>query len=238
MAKFRPFALGLAFLAGCSGGAATAPPSHSPVAKPAASSGNQARGLDMFHGSRIALVPAGTFGPYLGVRPETVIAAWAADVSGKRRWITRAIGESGAPSAEPKTIADAATEVDLVAIRPLGWGRPLAFVLLTSSHAFSGERVEAIALGPGGELLGGPIPLAESQGDVVWVDAFSTEHGALALWAVRRDDRAVIHGAVLGTAGELATEPAVFATDVRSWQVTHTLEGVVIAAVGAGKTRS
>lgn len=237
-AKFRPFALGLAVLAGCSGTATTAPPSQSPLAKSAATSRQQARGPDTYHASRIALVPAGTFGPYLGVRPESVIAAWAADVSGKRRWITTPIGESGAPASEPKTIADAATEVDLVAIRPLGWGRPLAFVLLTSSHAFSGERVDAIALGPGGELLGGPTPVAESQGDVVWVDAFSTEHGALALWAVRHEDRASIHGVVLGTSGEIKTEPAVFVSDVRSWQVARTLEGIVIAAVGAGKARN
>jgi hypothetical protein len=238
-AKFaRPFVLVLAVLAGCGGTATTAPPSSAPVAKPAAPSRAQGPASDSFHASRIALVPAGTFGPYLGVRPESVVAAWAADVSGKRRWITRPIGESGAPLAEPKTIADAATEIDLVAVRPLGWGKPLAFVLLTSSHAFSGERVDAIALGPGGELLGGPNPIAERQGDVVWVDAFSTDHGALALWAVRHEDRASIHGVALGTAGEMKAEPAVLASDVRSWQVARTLEGIVIAAVGAGKSRN
>lgn len=227
----------LVALAGCSGTSVTTPPSRAPIPKTIGARSGRDSGSDLFHASRVALVPAGTFGPYLGVRPEAVVAAWAADVSGKRRWITRALSDTGAPLAEPKTIADAATEVDLVAVRPLGWGKPLAFVLLTSSRAFSGERVDAMALGPGGELLGGPTPLAESLGDVVWVDAFSTDHGALALWAVRHDDRASIYGVVLGTSGEVTTEPAVLVSDARSWQVARTLEGVMIAAVAAGKGR-
>lgn len=183
-------------------------------------------------------MPAGTFGPYVGVRPDATVAAWASDVSGKRHWFTRSLSESGKPLAETLMIADAATEVDLVAVRPLGGDKTRGFVLLTSSHTFSGERVDVIALGPGGELRGGPTPLAESLGDVVWVDAFPTESGALAMWAVRHDDRASIYGVGVGASGELTDEPGVLASDVRSWQIAPVFQGVAIGAVGAGKNRA
>jgi hypothetical protein len=181
----RLFAFALAAAAGCSGGAAALPPSRAPAAKAQMANGRQL-GSVLFHATRLALVPAGTFGHYVGVRPEAAIVAWAADISGKRRWITRAIGASGEPLSEPKTVADAATEVDLVAIKPLGGDKARAgFVVLASSRAFSGGRVEVMALGPAGELRGGPAALAESLGDVVWVDAFPTDTGAIAMWAVR-----------------------------------------------------
>jgi len=41
-----------------------------------------------FLAPRLAVVPEGTFGPYRGTRAEGMIAAWAAEVSGKRSWLT------------------------------------------------------------------------------------------------------------------------------------------------------
>lgn len=229
-------AVGIAAVAGCSSGAATAPPSRVPPPRTAVAASRRNLASDLFHASRLALVPAGTYGPYVGVRSDATVTAWAADVSGKRRWMTRPLGETGLPLAEAKTIADAATEVDLVAVKPLGGDKAHGFVLLTSSRAFSGVRVDAMAIGPGGELRGGPTPLAESQGDVVWVDAFPTDSGALAMWAVRHGDRASIHGVDVGPSGEPTDEPGVLVTDARTWQIAPVAQGMLIAFVGAGKT--
>src|SRR6185503_283316 len=102
---------------------------------------------DALPSERIAIVPEGTFGPYVGSRPEGIVAAWAAEVSGKRKWMTVALSPAGARLGDPKTIADAAPEVDLVAIKPLGEADVKEFVLVSSSREFSGERIDAIALG-------------------------------------------------------------------------------------------
>ncbi len=187
-----------------------------------------------FPSNRLTVVPAGTFGPYVGDRPEGMLTAWAADLNGKRRWLTAPIRRT--PSEEPKIVADAAPDIDLVALRPLG-GTSQGFVLLSSAREFSGERVDAMALGLRGELAGGPTPLAQSLPEVVWVDAVPTATGAIAMWAVRRDDRADLYGVELGTSGDLRDQPSVLVPDVRAWQVAAFGQGAAIAALTAGKTR-
>src|SRR5689334_9587391 len=121
--------------AACGGGGITSP-AHPPIPKKSANGALAPVKNQGFTGSRIAVVPEGTFGPYLGTRSEGLIAAWAAEFSGKRHWLTASIGDRGETVSEPKIIADAAPEVDLVAIRPLGGGTR-GFVLLSSSREFS-----------------------------------------------------------------------------------------------------
>jgi hypothetical protein len=191
----------------------------------------------MMRSTRIALVPDGTFGPYVGARAEGTIAAWAAEAGGKREWRTIAIGGDAMPLADPKVVADAAPEVDLVAVKPLGEGGTKAFLLVSSSREFSGERVDAIALGLHGELVGGPAPIAQSLTDVVWLDAVPTPSGAIAMWAVRRDDRADLFGVEVGPSGEVRDRPSELLTGTRAWQVAPAGGGVAIAAVTAGKAR-
>ena len=190
-----------------------------------------------FTAARLAVVPQGTFGPYRGSRQEGMIAAWAADVGSKRSWVTRGLGDGSALRYEPATVADAAAEVDLVAIRPLGGGTR-GFVLLTSSREFSGERVDMLALGTRGERIGGPSVLAQSVPSVVWLDAVQTATGAVAMWAVRRDDRAEIIGAELGPTGTPKEPGSTLLTDLRAWQVVPAGEGIAILALTAGKGRN
>lgn len=186
--------------------------------------------------ARLTVVPQGTFGPYRGTRPEGMIAAWAAEVAGKRSWLTLGLGDGSAVRYDPKAIADAAPEVDLVAIRPFG-GTTRGFLLLTSSRQFSGERVDLIALGTRGERIGGPVTLAQGVPSVAWLDAVETSTGAVAMWAVRRDDRADIVGIEIGPEGAPKETPSTLVPDVRAWQVTPAGEGTAIAALTAGKGR-
>jgi hypothetical protein len=223
----------------CSGSAVG--PETEPVRtpRPRADHGEAERARrDALAAERIAMVPGGTFGPYVGARPEGLIAAWAAEVSGKRRWMTVAVGDDGKALADPKTVADAPPEVDLVAVRPLSSGEASGFVLLASSRAFSGERVDLLALGLRGELAGGPTPLASAVSDVVWVDAVPTPSGAIAMWAVRREDRADLFGVQIGSSGNVKEEPSLLVEGVRAWQVTKAPGGAAIATLTAGKTRS
>lgn len=207
-----------------------------PAAEARLSRGEAAAGpsIGAFPGERFAAVPPGTFGPYLSEHPGGMIAAWAAAEGGKRHWFTANLGPTGAPLADPITVADAPPEVNLVAIRPAG-GAGNGFFLITTSHEFSGERIDVLGLGAHGELRGGPTPLALSLPDVVWIDVVPTRHGAMAMWAVRREDRADLYGARLGEAGGPEDRTSEVLRDVRAWQVTEIPDGIAVAAALAGK---
>ncbi|HVW25715.1 MAG TPA: hypothetical protein VHC69_10110 [Polyangiaceae bacterium] len=221
----------------CGGGNASVEPPRHPHAPKHAKRVAPVQDLG-FAAQRLAVVPEGTFGPYRGSRPEGMMAAWAAEVSGKRSWLTLGLGDgSGSVHYDPKTIAEAAPEVDLVAVRPIG-GATRGFILLTSSREFSGERVDLISLGTRGERIFGPTALAQSAPAIVWLDAVQTPSGAIAMWAVRRDDRADIIGVEIGTSGEPKDSPSTLVTDLRAWQVTSAGEDIAIAALTAGKERN
>src|ERR1700753_392713 len=140
MSARGPFALASVACVACGGHAGTEP-QHPRAAAKRPKQAHAPLKDQGFPATRLAVVPEGTFGPYLGFRPEGMVAAWAAEVSGKRRWLTIGLGDGSALHYDPKQIADAAPEVDLVAIRPMGGGTR-GFVLLTSSREFSGERVD------------------------------------------------------------------------------------------------
>jgi hypothetical protein len=183
----------------------------------------------------MAVVPPETFGPYIGVRPEATLAVWAAQASGKRRWTTVPLLQEGAAQLEPKMVADAPAEIDLVALRPIGSGESAGFIVVSSAREFSGARIDALSLGLRGELAGGPTPLATSLGDVIWVDAVPTTAGAIALWAVRRADRADLFGVEIAPSGALRDQPARLVADARAWQVAKVPGGAAIAVVMAGE---
>lgn len=219
-------------VAACSG--AAPPPERSAARAPraAASESPGTAGPPALASTLLTTVPQGTFGPYLGTRRGASIAVWAAEEQGKRRWATLSLG---APSpGKPRVVADAAAEVDLVAVRPAGAS---GFLLVSTSREFSGARIDALGLGAQGELRGGPTPLAQGLPVVVWIDSVPTKDGALVLWAVRREDRADVFGMELGETGEPKDSSTLLVEGARAWQVAPLLDGAAIAAVTAGKAR-
>lgn len=221
--------------AACRGGVSTEASNAQRLARQVPPGGPGSRAI--LAAERIATVPSGTFGPYVGERPEGMIAVWAADAGGKRQWMTVGITDGIKPLGPPKEIAPAAADIDLVTVRPLGYGDARGFIVVASSREFSGEKIESFPLGLRGELTGEPAVIAQSLPDVVWVDAVQTPAGALAMWAVRREDRADIYGVELGIAGDVKTSPALLVNDVRAWQVLMNGGGAAIATVTAGKGR-
>jgi hypothetical protein len=167
-----------------------------------------------------------------------MIAVWAAETAGKRQWMTVGIKDGIKPYAPPREVALAASDIDLVTVRPLGYGDARGFIVVASSREFSGEKIESFALGLRGELTGKPVVIAQSLPDVVWIDAVQTPTGGLVLWAVRRDDRADIFGVEMGIGGDVKTTPSLLVPDVRAWQVLMNAGGAAIATVTAGKGRA
>lgn len=202
---------------------------------------NGARGAGRgLHAARLGKLPAGTYGPYLGERADGRIMIWAAPAPKQgRAWYSLPVSSEGSRPAKPLKIADAPAEIGLVAVRPAGGGKPgseLAapgYVTMITDVGV-GHAVKALALGPRGELRGGPTLLADADGRVLWVEAIETDSGALSLWAVQRDDRAEIRVAQLGPAGQLMGEPTTLLTDARAWQAVKVSGGAAVAAVNAG----
>lgn len=250
MPVLRRFCLFALVAIGCSP-ASQAPPAH-PHPHP-----QLAAAVDAGAGSKpaalpsvkLAEVPSGTYGPYVGERPDSTIAVWA-EVPGKgksRRWFTASLG-AGAPSpGKPLALTDAPGQIGLVAVKPAGGpeqatpeGKPArlgqpGFVVVSTRRGFGSQQVEAMVLGVRGELSGGPTALAEPAGDVLWVDAVPTSRGTLAMWAVQHGDRADVHAVELGPAGEMAGAVHTVLENARAWQAVPVNGGAALAAVMADK---
>jgi hypothetical protein len=73
-------------------------------------------------------VPAGTFGPYVGQGRDSALLVWAPSAGDKRAWYALPVAPDGTPSGEPRRLAEAATEIGLVAVRGSSDGNTLAVV--------------------------------------------------------------------------------------------------------------
>lgn len=198
---------------------------------------------------KLAEVPSGTYGPYVGVRPGSAIAVWA-EIPGKgksRRWYTVALGDGA--RGKPLALTDAPGQVGLVAVKPAGGSKQPAsagkpglekpgFMVVSTRRGFGSQQVEAMMLGARGELRGGPTALAEPTGDVLWVDAVPTSRGTLALWAVQHGDRADLRAVELGPAAEVAGAVHTVLEGARAWQAVPVKRGAAVAGVMANKGHS
>jgi len=205
-------------------------------------------GVSALPSAKLAEVPAGTFGPYLGSCGHGKLVVWAApEPKARRAWFSLALDPSGSPMGEPLRVADAADDIGLVTVRPAGGepqgaaasgdpGLQASGFVLVSTRPGTPTEVQAMLLGPRGELQGGPTLLGEADSEVLWIDAVPTGTGTLVLWAVRRDDRADLFGVDLGVAGEKQGAVQTVLRDARAWQVAQTDGGAAVAAVqSAGK---
>ncbi len=215
----------------------------------AAGSSALAAGAAALPSAKLAEVPAGTFGPYLGSRPRGKLVVWAApEAKAGRAWFSLPLDAKGSPMGKPLRVAEAADEIGLVTVRPAGGeskrgaatgepGLDASGFIVVSTRSGTPTELQAMLLGPRGELQGGPTLLGEADSDVLWIDALPTATGTLVLWAVRRNDRADLFGVDLGVAGEKQGAVQTVLRDARAWQVAPTDGGAAVAAVLAGSER-
>ena len=234
----RPILPWLLFFAGCGGAQSDGPPSLPRRVSTGAAAPPGVEGPPALAALKITDVPSGTAGPYVGRRQGALLALWAAQsADAGRSWYAISLGPRGEPQGDVHRVGAAPADLGLATLKPLGTADPGGFILVATTVEFSGVRVEVTALGPRGELSSGPTPLAQSLPDVVWVDAVPTAKGALALWAIKKDDRAALFAAAIGTRAQVEQPAALALADVRAWQVVGTPTGAAIAAVHAGKNR-
>lgn len=176
-------------------------------------------------------VPEGTFGPYLGSAPDgRAVVLWAALAENAGwRWFSSALDAKGVPS-KPRALADAPSQLSLAAVRPLRAG----FVALAAGVTPTGTRVEALRLGPSGELLAGPTPLDLSRTEVLWLEALRAGDSDVALWTTLAVGAADLTLVPLAADGTQRASPVVVLENLKAWQAVEFGDAVAIAALGTG----
>jgi hypothetical protein len=180
-------------------------------------------------------VPEGTFGPYVGTAPDgRAVALWAALAENAGwRWFSSALDPKGGPS-KPRALAEAPGELSLAAVRPVGAG----FVALAAGVTPSGTRVEALRLGPSGELLSGPTPLDLSRTEVLWLEALRAGEAEVALWATLAVGAADLALVPLGADGTQRATPVMVLENLKAWQAVEFGDSVAIAALTSGSNEN
>ena len=179
--------------------------------------------------AELAEVPSVTYGPYLGARREGALVAWASLVGGKRRFTVVPLSAEGRPTAEPRAVADAPNELGIVAARPFGSGYVLAYTRKDSSE----ESLEALCLDASGKPLAPPSALGSVRGEVLWVEAISTESGALVLYGSRPAGTrkpAEIGAIALGSACR-GQSPVTVVKEALAWQAVGLGSAVLVTVI-------
>ena len=179
----------------------------------------------------IARVPAGTFGPYLGMRENGGLAVWASMLEDTRYWYARPLSGSGETNGEVVLLGEAPSELGLVTVRPLREG----FALLSSHKTSDGEVVTLSLLSNTGVLLAGPTSLGRNGKSILWVEAVPNAHGLTVLWAASGTGRAEIWSVEVTPKAELSGQARVLARDVGAWQAVPFAKGIALAVTHVGK---
>ncbi len=221
--------ISLLFACGGGGGNELSHPTYTPRPIHAKSS---PPGLPHLETSEIVRVPAGTFGPYLGMRREGGVAIWASSEANRRAWHARPLSGRGEVNGEVTDLGEAPSELGLVSVRTMDRG----FALLSTHKTSDGEVVELAALSAAGTRLAGPTSLGRTAHSVLWVEAIANASGgASVLWAESGKGRADIWSAEVNAKAELAAPPRLLAQDAGAWQAVAFGKGMALAVTHVGK---
>jgi hypothetical protein len=187
-------------------------------------------------GKLVERVPEGTFGPYVGASARgNTLALWAARAQPEgARWFSTVLDPKGAPIAPPRALAAAPSELGLAAVT----GTAQGFVALATGVSPTGTRVEALQLGPAGELMNGPTPLVHSRTEVLWVKVLPLGDVNVALWATLAVGAADVWLVPLTPAGAQQAAPVRVLEGAKAWQAVEFGDGIALAAVLVGQSEA
>jgi hypothetical protein len=189
-------------------------------------------GVPALEAALVERVPEGTFGPYVGSAPNgRSVAVWAALAeSNGWRWFCSALDEKAAPLGRPRDIGEAPSELSLATVT----GTASGYIVLATGVTPTGTRVEALQLGPSGELLNGPTPLVHSRTEVLWLKALQVGGKNMAMWASLGVGAADLLLVPLEATGAQQTQAARVLEGAKAWQAVEYSDGVALAAVSIG----
>jgi hypothetical protein len=154
---------------------------------------------------------------------------WAPTSGERRSWLTLALAPDGTPSGTPRRVAEAASEIGLVAVR--GAADATSFAVVSTRRTGLGEWIEVMLVRPNGELAVAPRALAELRTQALWVDATVFADRTFVTWATKSDDLADIYAMTLNARGEPKGDPVVLARGVRAWQSAAFAGGTALGVV-------
>ncbi|HEY3255351.1 MAG TPA: hypothetical protein VGJ91_15435, partial [Polyangiaceae bacterium] len=219
-------------LAACGGKSSSERPARPPLARPPnATLLAPPPGVPHVSASAIARVPAGTFGPYLGMRANGGLSVWASMLEDTRYWYARALSANGETNGDVVLLGEAPSELGLVTVRPLNEG----FALLSSHKTSDGEVVTLTLLSSTGTRVAGPASLGRLAKSALWVEAIPNAHGATVLWASSGAGRAEIWSAEVTPKAELTAPARLVARDVGAWQAVSFGKSIALAVTHVGK---
>jgi hypothetical protein len=177
-------------------------------------------------------VPEGTFGPYVGSAPDgRSLLLWAALAQNDGwRWYSSVLDAKGGVLSKPRALAEAPSDLSLATISSTATG----YVALAAGVTPTGTRLEALSLGPSGELGSGPTPLVHSRTEVLWVKALSSGGTNVALWATLAVGAADVYLAPLSTNNTQQAAPVRVLEGAKAWQAVEFGDGIALAAVIVG----
>lgn len=174
--------------------------------------------------TRLADVPAGTFGPYVADTAAGGVAVWAATDGAQRSWQARAFDAAGKPVGAVKKLGPAPAEVGLAVVEPRGSS---GFALLYTRKEADQTLIEARLLGPGGDAEGTVLRIGDAKGEVIWIDLVPTTRGVLALFGVKESGAAAIFAKSVG--GSEAVRAVT--KSARAWQAASFGDGAALGFV-------
>ncbi|MEO7035004.1 MAG: hypothetical protein ABI548_13935 [Polyangiaceae bacterium] len=226
-----PFCFSFAILLSACGGSGANDALNTPQTVTTRHAVSVAPAVPQLSSAPIALVPAGTFGPYLGMHAEGGVAVWASMESGARTWSARPFSAHGQSAGLPVSLGEAPRELGLVSVRPLHDG----FALLSTHKTSDGEVIELATLSDTGALLAGPTSVGRTPNSVLWVEAIPSATGATVLWAASGTGKAEIWSADVSAKAVLAGAPRQLAHDAGAWQAVAFGKGIALAVTHVGK---
>jgi hypothetical protein len=188
-------------------------------------------GTPRLSATSLAKVPAGTFGPYLGMSSHGGVAVWAASEGDARGWYTHPFTASGESAGHAARIADAPNDLGLVSVRALGTG----FALVSTHQVSDGEVVEVSLLSDRGVKLAGPTSVGHAANSVLWLEAIPNSGGAAIVWAASSAGHAELWTAEINARAELAGNARLLARDAGAWQAVAFGKGFALGVTHVGK---
>ncbi len=186
----------------------------------------------MLRASELARVPNVTFGPYLGVRDDGALVAWAPLDGTARRFELVPLSTRGRPRGPVVQAGPAPEAIGLVVVRPLGSG----YVVAYTAKETSGEGLRALCVGADGRRIAQSAVTA-LPGRALWLESMPFGAGALTLYAVQRKEtkHAELWAAVLDGDCNLST-PALAVKAADAWQAVKLGGAALIASMQGARS--
>lgn len=147
--------------------------------------------------------------------------------SAKGRWMSRAVGEGGAPKGDAREIASLSSNPTMGALKAVGEGYLLVWAELVAKNV----AIKLLALDAEGKPRGEPGLATQVTEEVTWLDVLPNKKGALVVWEVPANERSDVFVVPVSAVGKPEGAAKAVAQNVMGWEAEATERGAALAIV-------